>query len=52
MNTTSFRLSTYLTLVASCVCLGYAEASYSPAASAIAGVVVLLLLALFHAEEQ
>ncbi|HUR52960.1 MAG TPA: transglutaminaseTgpA domain-containing protein, partial [Gemmataceae bacterium] len=52
MPTNSFRLSTYLTLAASCACLGYAEAPLSPVAGVVAGVVVVLIVALFFAEER
>ena len=52
MPTHSFRLSTYLTLAASCACLGYAEAPLTVVAGVVAVVVIVLLAALFFAEEK
>lgn len=46
----AFRLSTYLTLALSCVCLGYAEWDLLPEASVLAAVVAALLAVSFFNE--
>lgn len=45
----AFRLSTYLTLGLSCLCLGYSEWDLLPEAAVFAGLVVVLLAVSFRA---
>ena len=44
----AFRLSTYLTLALSCVCLGYSEWDLLPESGVLAGVVLVLLAVSFR----
>ena len=46
----AFRLSMYLTMGLSCLCLGYAEFDFLPSASFFAGIVILLLIVSFFLE--
>jgi protein-glutamine gamma-glutamyltransferase len=46
----TFRLSTYLTLALSCVCLGYAEHDLLPEVPFIAAAVIVALIVLFRLE--
>jgi hypothetical protein len=48
----TFRLSLYLTLGLSCVCMGYAEHDLLPEVPYIAGAVIIALLALFWLETR
>lgn len=44
----AFRLSTYLTLALSCVCIGYSEWDLLPESGVLAGVVLILLAVSFR----
>lgn len=48
----AFRVSTYLTLILACFCLGYAEWDFLREASLFSGLVIALLVVSFFCEER
>jgi transglutaminase-like putative cysteine protease len=51
-STSTFRLSTYLTLGLACACVGYAEAALFPEVAAFAGLAVVALAVIYRVETR